>query len=113
MQKISTHGLDRLLQEVSQSACSVARLVLGVALSGHDILIIRTICILVIIVVVAISNRDPLRALLLHLFAAFGNFLRAFAGSLGLGPDCCQGSLSHRPEQRRPQLPLRLKHVRW
>jgi hypothetical protein len=64
----------------------LSHLVLGVMLSGHDILLIGSIHFLVVIVVRAGRDCDPSRAPLLPLFAALGDFLSALASGFGR---CC------------------------
>jgi hypothetical protein len=73
------HGLGRSLREVSRSDRLAVVLVLEIVLGGHDMLLIGAIFFLVIVVVTANSNNDPLWLPFLPLFTGFGSSFSTFA----------------------------------
>jgi hypothetical protein len=65
----------KFLEVIGWLSCLVLEIVLG----GHDMLLIGAIFFLVIVVVTADSNSDPLWSPFLPLFTGFGSSLSTFA----------------------------------
>jgi hypothetical protein len=64
----------------------LSHLALEIALGDHDMLLFKAVHFLVVIIIVAGSNCDPLGAPLLPFVAAFGASLSAFDGAFGRCP---------------------------
>jgi hypothetical protein len=92
---------EKFLKVLIWLSCLVLEIVLG----GHDILLIGAIRLLVI-VVVASSNCDPLGALLLPLLPSLVPFLASLPVALD-GASLLSGTISHHLEQRWPRLARR------
>jgi hypothetical protein len=78
-----TGRFEKLLEVIS----GLSHLVLEIMLDSRNVFLVGVVCLLVVIIIAA-SNSDPLGAPLLPLFTALGASLTAFPGGFGRHPSC-------------------------